>query len=43
MEEWGAESSSTRHETEKEEGIDFFYVYLTAGVVGLVMSMVALL
>lgn len=43
MEELGSKDTSIRCETEKEQGIDFFFIFLTAGVVGLVMFMVALL
>ena len=43
MEELGSKDTSIRCETEEEKGIDFFSIFLTAGVVGLVMSMVALL
>ena len=43
MEELGSKDTSIRCETEEEKGIDFFSIFLIAGVVGLVMLMAALL
>ena len=43
MEELGPKDTSVRCGTEEEKGSDLFFVFLTAGVVGVVMFMVALL
>ena len=43
MEELGPKDTSIRCETEEEKGIDLFFAFLIAGVVGVVMFMVALL